>query len=490
MRGSGRRIRHLVVAGAAATALASGLAGCRVVSTVSRPSTPIVLTGAAVPSLLGTPVARVVAFRHNEQGNGTNRVWTQVPVQVDQRTVVGFGSQPTTNTLAGVAGTVYGSGSAGVTALQYADPNTWVGADPDPTLDGDDEVVFMASDAGGELAPDVTTEPTGVVNRSGVAIRIDDPRGTNESGWVYLFASTGTLDPGAGQDYVNYQFNLTSGAYKTTYRRATGPNPETSKVTTAAYEVGFTDRWKEDSWKVRAAGATGVDILDGHKNQFSIGYCGRSNDTFAAGEGAFVANIDGPVRAIRSYVGANSGPLTQRTHLMYRDRVDVVTNLRVHAIPGVMDFLDYSAAATGMTYRSSTVPAGVVIDGNADTVSTAVPAWEAVNGPQGQVFTRSTFATDVSTVSAGTQWFYRDQTSPPEQQCWGDGSFLGASGPSVTVALPNTDPRTTPFSSLTSRRTTQFAAPAANASAIPAAATDWADDLATPLTTTASLYRP
>ena len=490
MQLQGKWTGRVAAAGAVAALCGSALTSCRVVSLVNRPTTPVVLTGARVPSLAGTAADRVVAFRHNENSDSTGRAWTQIPVQVDQRKVIAFGTNPTDNTTAGVPGTVYGSGSGGPTGLQYADPDTWIGVDTNPALDADDEVVFMASDAGGQLAPDVIGEPSGVVHRSGVAVRIDDPRGTGESGWVYLFATDGTLDPAAGKDYVDYRFALTSGAYKTTYKRRIGPNPETSKVTTAAYEVGFTDRWKEESWKVKAAGASGVDILDGQKNQFAIGYCGRSNVTFAAEEGAFVANIDGPVRAIRSYVGANSGPLTQRTHLMYRDRIDVVTNLRVHAIPGVMDFIDYSVAAKAMTYRSSTKTTGVTIDGNADVVTTALASWEAVDGRQGQVLTKNTYTSDVPAGVIGTGWFYRDQTTPPEAQCWGDGSFLGASGTSITGQIPNTDPRQAGFSTLTGRRITQFGSPAADRGAIPTAAADWSADIDTPLTTTITRYQP
>ncbi len=483
-----RRFGRSVAVVAAAAIGSSLLTSCQVMSLINRPTTPVVLTGADVPTLAGTASDRVVAFRHNQNPNGTGRAWTQIPVQVDQRKVVGFGSQPSNNTAAGTTGTVYGSGAPGVTALQYADPNTWVGADPDPDLDADDEIVFMASDAGGNLAADVTSEPAGVVHDSGVALRIDDPRGTSEDGWVYLFASDGTLDPAAGQDYVDYDFALTSGAYKTTYKRADGPNPETSTAITDRYEVGFGDRWIEDSWRVLAPGASGVDILDGSKNQFLIGYCGRSNASFTEAEGAFVANIDGPVRAIRSYIGANSGPLSQRTHRMYRDRIDVETNLRVHAIPAIMDFIDYSAAATGMTYRSSTVPGGVTIDGNPDTVSTAIPTWEAVDGPQGQVLHSLVLTTDASGLTESP--FYRDQTSPPEAQCWGDGSFLGASGGDVTGGIPNTDPRTAGFATFTANRVTQFGPPAADPTTIPGTAGDWSADLLDPLTVTASTYQP
>lgn len=486
-----RKAHRIGRAGAVLVVVAVGsalLTSCRVVSLVDRSSTPVVLTGAEVPTLAGTAPDRVVAFRHNQNLDGTGRAWTQIPVQVDQRKVVGFGSQPGNNTSAGTTGTVYGSGSPGVTALQYADGDTWVGTDPDPALDADDEIVFMASDAGGNLAPDVVSEPAGVVHHSGVALHIDDPRGTNEDGWVYLYESDGSLDPSARQDYVDYDFALTSGGYKSTYKRADGPNPETSTVTTDQYEVGFGDRWIEDSWSVQAPGASGVDILDGNKNQFAIDICGRSNVTFADAEGAFVANVDGPVRAIRSYIGANSGPLTQRTHRMYRDRMDVETNLRVHSIRAVMDFIDYNSAAIGMTYRSSTVPGGVTIDGNADAVASATPTWEAVDGPQGQVFTRLEYTTDISGLNVGP--FYRDQTSPPETQCWGDGSFFGASGGDVTGGIPNTDPRSGGFATFNSDRITQFSSPAADSSAIPAAAGDWAEDLETPLTVTASTYRP
>jgi hypothetical protein len=52
--------------------------------------------------------------------------------------------------------------------------------------------------------------------------------------------------------------------------------------------------------------------------------------------------------------------------VFYQRREDITTYLRVHAIPGVMDFFDYSPAATGMTYRNDLNPAGVRVDGVPD----------------------------------------------------------------------------------------------------------------------------
>jgi hypothetical protein len=473
----------LITAALAASAL--GLTACDTVTSLARPSTPVVLTGAQVPKLVGTTPGRVVAFKHEIVSDVGS--WTQVPVQVDERKVVAFGSQPGSNATAGVVGTVYGSGSGGPTALQYADPGTFVGADSNANVDNDDEIVFMSSDAGGKPRTTDVAEPAGVVAGSGTSVRVADPRGAGEYGFVFLFRSNGTLDPSAGEDYVDYDFTLTSGDYKTTYQRADGPNPETSTVRTDVYEAGFIDRWKETSWKVLAPGASGVDILDGHKNQFAISVCGRSNDTFSDAEGAFVANLDGPVRAIRSYIGANSGPLTQRTHVFYRDREDVITDLRVHAIPGIMDYLDLSASASGMTYRSSAKTTPVTVDGVADSVPTSVPAWEAYDGPQGQVWTQQTYS---ATAATTTSQYYRDAATTSETQCWGDSSLYGASGSTITSGIPNTDPRTAPFDTLRGVRVNEFRPPAADKAAIGTAAADWAADLTTPLVLQITAYAP
>lgn len=483
-----RRRRAAGGVGALVLVAGLGLSACNPVSTLARPDAPVVLTGSQLPSLAGTDPTRIVAFRHTTVGSTSQ--WTQIPVQIDQRKVVPFGINPSSNTAAGTVGTVYGNGVGGPTAPQYADPATWVGADDDPTLDPDDEVVFMAADAGGQPGKDDPAEPVGVVAGSGQAVRVTDPRTSGQQGWVYLFRSDGTLDPAAGQDYVDYDFALTSGPYLSTYKRAQGPNPETSRVVTPTYEIGFTDRWMETSWKVAAGGATGVDILDAAKNQFAVNYCGRSNQTFVNAEGAFVANIDGPVRAIRSYVGANSGPLTERTHLMYRDREEVVTDLRVHSIPAIMDFLDYSAAAVGMTYRSSVVTNGALVNGTQDLVALTLPAWESVDGPQGRVDTAIRLTTSQTGIEGSVVEYYRDQTTPSETECFGDGSFYGASGAYVQTGINNTDPRTTPFDTLRATRTNRFLGPTADPSTIVADAGDWAADLDAPLTVSVAAYAP
>ncbi len=428
-------LRRLALAGATAVALSA----CFVpgpTSKLAQSADPVVITGSQVPALVGSPPGDIVAFRNTPTAG-----WQQIPVQVDERAVVNFG-------------TTYHGAANSVNVLTYTDPGTWAGADPNPMLDADDEIAFMARDAGGR--PAAFSEPAGVVHGSGQQLRVIDLT-DNSVGAVYLFRRSGTLDPGAGKHYVQYDFSLASGDYRTTYQFADGPNPENSRVTTPYYSHHFGDRWQSDELEITAPGSSGVDILDRHKNLFAPSTCGRSEDTFDDAEGAFVVNKVGPVRAIRSYIGANSGPNTQRTHIFYDRREDITTDLRVHAIPSVMDFFDYSPAAIGMKYSNSVNPAGVTIDGVPDALTGGLPSWELVDGPQGSMAITTVLRTSYSPVTTAS--YYLDDAAPTTTQCTGDAFAYGASGSWVTNAIPCTDPALGCADTLTTTRVLWFDSP-------------------------------
>jgi hypothetical protein len=417
----------------AVVAAALTVTGC----TLARPEDPVVLTGGNVPSLASVAAGDVVAFRWLDG-------WAQVPIQVDERKQVDLGQ-------------VYNSTPMGFTTTVYADPGTFTGADSNANVDADDELVFMARDTGLE-AEAGAGDPAGVVGGSGVKVRVRSTLGgQTRDGWIYLFKRSGGLSPGAGQQYVAYQFNLLSGDYKTTYKLQDGPNPENSTVTTPAYALHFADRWLNDQLRVKVGGASNVDIIDRAKARLIPGICGRSEDTFDDAEGAFIVNKSGPVRAIRSYIGANSGPLTQREHVFYDRREDVRTFLRVHAIPGVLDYLDYSSAASGMTYRSNPAPGGVTIDGVPDSPAAGQLAWETVDGSQGGLSMAHSVDTDIPAFASTS--YYLDDSTPPEAQCTGDLQAIGASGPWINGAIPNTDPRSSPSNRLLATRTIYFEPP-------------------------------
>ncbi len=418
---------------------------------LNRPDDPVVITGAGVPSLTGAAPAKILAFAWSGS-------WDQIPVQVDERKLFDLRvAYPTP--FPACSDPCYTPFSTPA-KLRYADPGTRVGADTDPALDSDDEIAFMASDTATQAGLAVS-DPAGVVAGSRVEIAVTDPL-DGGTGYVYLFRQTGSIDPGAGEQYVNYSFNLTSGAYPSTYDHATGLNPETSTVVTPNYTRRFTDRWQETELKILRGPATEADILDRNENQFIPDYCGRSRLTFARGEGAFLTNRSGPVRAIRAFLGANSGPMTEHQQIFYAGREEDTTFLRVHGIPAVMSFLDYSAGATGMTYRNTNNPSGVTIDGVADSVVAGPLTWESVDGAQGALTSVHTWSTSVA-ASKFTS-FYRDLASPPAGQtpCQGDGGFYGASGPYVNGAINSTDEPSNgnaPADRLTSTRTLFFDAP-------------------------------
>ena len=154
--------------------------------------------------------------------------------------------------------------------------------------------------------------------------------------------------------------------------------------------------------------------------------------------------------------------MTEHQQIFYDGREEDTTFLRVHGIPAVMSFLDYSAAATGMTYRNNNNPAGVTIDGVADSVAAGPLTWESVDGAQGALTSIHTWSTTVA-ASKFTS-FYRDLASPPAGQapCQGDGGFYGASGPYVNGSINSTDEPangSAPADRLTSTRTLFFDAP-------------------------------
>ena len=170
------------------------------------------------------------------------------------------------------------------------------------------------------------------------------------------------------------------------------------------------------------------------------------------------------MRAIRSYIGANSGPLTERQHVFYERREDITTYLRVHAIPGRHGLLRLQPggerddlpeqrrhrAASRSTARPTRSPPATI-------------AWETVDGPQGGLSIVHAITHRHPRLELDVS-YYLDKQNPSggsETQCTGDGSAYGSSGPWITQGIPNTDPRSTPFYRLTSTRTLFFENPGA-----------------------------
>lgn len=414
-----------------------------------RHGSAIVLTGGPLPWENALP-ADVVAFTYRDG-------WVQVPVQIDERDtreyaqVYGAYAQGNPNT-ADFGTHVYGE--------MYCDPDTFTGPDSNPAFDVNDELVFMADDAG-DRGP-ANELPPSILERSGVEVALLDPL-TGQTAYVYLFLQDGSLDPSAGIAYVGYEFDLLSGDYRSTYNTAgtnvaTGfknddhgrqLNPEDSVIRTAVYERHWSYRWTCDSLSLFG----GASLVEREDYWIAPGSCGRHNGTFNAQEGAFIANISGPVRAIRSVIGANSGPLVQLDRIYYAAREDTVLCSRVHPRSSVgIFYVDHTAEAIGMTYHNDLNLDGVAIDGRPDRLAVGPITWELVTGAPGSVVRVHDIDTDIAFSDSDFTLFYADDLDTDinlcgtclegsrEPESMGDPHLIGASGVWNTAPLPNTDP--------------------------------------------------
>lgn len=442
-------------------ALRAGLvctAVCLVVSVSAaalRPDDPVVLSGGDVPWTDAAPDC-VVGYAYRDG-------WIRVPVQVDERDRVEFARiYGAYDTQSNPRTASYG---LGVTALVYCDPGTFTGADSDRSLDENDEIVFMARDAG-DVAPPGGA-PAGAIPGSGVQVRVHDPL-TDETGYIYLFLWDEHTTMPAVPKYVTYTFRLLAGSYKSSYNLAgVGPdgatpnsdrgpqlNPEDSWIRTDVYQRHWSYRWTCDWLGIDAGEGPGPNLIEREDYWIAPGSCGRHIGTFNAQEGALIANISGPVRAIRSYVGANSAPLIQVDRIYYRAREDMTLYVRLHPRPAVGAFyVDHAVGAIGMSYFNDLNPGGVLIDGVPDDLRHGRIRWELVRGVQGSVVRLHDIATDIDFAPDAFTLFYADQFDPEIPLCractaprcaaperLGDSHLLGASGVWITGALPNTDP--------------------------------------------------
>lgn len=446
-------LRKMLIAGATVLASlllpATGQAGLE-----DRASEPVVITGEQAPRLIGAEPSEVVAFSY-EGG------WRQVPVQVDERKMLDY--RPIRQR---------GPNSNGFTALGYADPDTWAEADGvpqtetasprgtgaeipgttgDPKLDSDDEIAMMivhgGNPAGGHQPP------AGVIGSTLTEVKVSDPLDPDKFRYIYLFVTNSGLSQSAGLDRVSYQVNYAPPLvpdYRFGYDfgslgdnvNGRPINPEDSIVETDRYEIGIPGRWLIDELKVKAGTASGIDILDGDKSTVGTNGCGRNELTFSRGGGGMIADIDGPVRAIRSFIGANSGTYTQRDYVFYEGLFENRTTLRVH--PGINRFvvaMDLAPEASGMTYRNSLNPDGVTVDGVQDSTVAGKFDWEQFSGSQGTVTNVHRYDIDVE----GTEYssYYQDMVTPDPTSsmlCSGDDHSYGAAGPMITTPTNNTDP--------------------------------------------------
>jgi hypothetical protein len=369
----------------------------------------------------GVPVDQIVAYRWD------GLAFVEIPVQVDEKYFYCLSNPPsefsfysgTDKELTYAWDEESWKKSAGQCSAQYP-PGAGPTPDPVATFDDDDEIVFMASDAGPQ-APMVVLPPLGTSNGLGVAIV--DPLDLGNTRYIYLFLKAGGSSFNAANGYVTYTRDANADEWIDRYtiraddpevlgvsNTGYGPNlagevcrtanypgypavadgtprPSTDRfvrdgltVTTDAYRWRATGRWMVRDIRVAKPGQPsvyGVDLIDRWKGRAfqqspdsTISLVGFEDEQVNwEANSALLGERVGPVRAIREVWGADSGTNVTKTESFYRDAVTYRYHVRVHPIPpdGLYTSWDYNHGAV-TRYYNLLKPNGVAIDGVNDDV--------------------------------------------------------------------------------------------------------------------------
>jgi len=413
----------------------------------TRDCDPVIANGTEVSCMQGFTSSDIVGFKY-ESGNG----WVQIPIQIDERVLLDISAPYGENS--GCGGQAEENEPWDI--LYYADPTSHIGADPNANFDVDDELVFMAKDVG-EQANNVA-DPIGTSNRC--ELLIHDPLDNNNLGYIYLFKQNGSLDQSAGIDYVDYNFvffpagggaagNTVKQDYVMCYQNVVR-NTENSRVVTSEYESGFSARWTEDYMKLKTGNIANQNILDMHQITIDVSKCLRYTETFSTNRGVIVSTVDGPVRAIRSIMGANSGRYNQMSIFFTKCQAYYRNDFRVHDattqdVSNAYDMFDWTDAMHSMNYSNQYNTTPVTINGNQDNLNNAkLPEWALYEGDQGSIVISASIVKNSNHYdfgetfqevnqpnnSVGVAWdaYYDDAGSGATYDCTGDQKAYGSSG--------------------------------------------------------------
>lgn len=293
--------------------------------TLKRKTDPIVIKGAQLEKLLGTPIEKIRVFAAGADGKPV-----AIPFQIDERD------------------------SGGDLVFPFGPKKN---ADPEPDFDANDELVFMAKDAGAK-APRAAWPKNA---DAALEIEITDPlNGTK--GWAYAM-SFAAPPPKSNVDYVNI-------------------SKDGSKISTARYSTSFCREAPIAFGSIaltKEGGGDGMNYIDRLKIRATVVphmvnlRLNKSENDFTS---ELIAFIDGPVRVIRRtnnkmmlfWKIPSPGSIVDNVY--YYDQFIFPTEVNVPFDIGAMlkemSFrvtTDHNKRAKGMRFVNSNNPKGTSIDG-------------------------------------------------------------------------------------------------------------------------------
>ncbi len=357
---------------------------------LSRNLEPVVLRGDMLPGLTGIQVSEVFVYAYD----GTGGSWSQIPFQIDE----------------------VGSNGQGSASFFIADDGLW---------DEDDELVFMAMDAG-DRADSVWIDDLSSQAFDRYEIEVLNPLAAEERAWVYVYRSTTlTFDAGVA-DYVDWFASQTD-------------SPGEDLVRSRFYEMQHArNGFPKDLSITAEGGGSGQDLIDLLKLRalldlpfpFSDIPITENQIQFIAAENDSVRILDGRIRVIREIEAslvpaAFIGPLAFSTPPLFYYPYSHAFDIEIPELPEVAGLslsinsgrlsIDLNANAAGMTFVSANNPApGFPVDGAPDspvlTIDNVLPDgnWIFIGGQQGTIVHLFPISTAVGGARA---LYYRDNSS-------------------------------------------------------------------------------
>ena len=260
-------------------------------------------------------------------------------------------------------------------------------ADPDPSFDANDLLLFMAHDLGDRLSPGAQGSVGALVHE----IEVTDPTADGAKGWAYALWDVDPPPP-CDRDYVRYNFE----------------EGRTDDVDAQHYSIHYPwgQYYPDTIFIPEESGGTGVDFIDRFKARgtvklfFSLMSIRVTEDRM---ETRVAAYTDGPIRVIRRVeYWANLGlgihsPSFEADIIYYAAHVESPITAR---IPVRLDLFvskvfsdigtDFNRHAYGLVFRNSNNPDGTLVDGRMSpqeqSLDLSQDDWATVAGPQGAFF--------------------------------------------------------------------------------------------------------
>lgn len=344
--------------------------------TLDRDLEPVIVRGANVASLSGTPVNQLFLYTYSGA-----TLAGQIPMQVDEVTPGG----------------------------------DYVAAE-DGLLDANDEIVFMALDLGDEAPATASLTTTLPISAAWYEIEVTDPLNPTKKGWAYLVRSN-SLGPSFGGNYANY---------------SAGP----PRISASQYDVGFATT-HIGLQELRLNG--GVDILDRTKLRITASSSllpPLTEDDL--GNPSTTLIKDGPVRVVlkqvvqQSFAGGLAQGSVSTIYHAYAALLQgtatisfTLSGVTLSSVRSSLDLQSVVVTSPPTVLHNANTPGGVIVDGTMDVIA-AIPIsnWTQISHTSGRLIQ----VTNPAPAGGVPKNYYSDNSAaetndPGESGSYGDSGF-------------------------------------------------------------------